>query len=236
MALIFTLSNKDTFLRSCNAGLKLLLLLLLSILLSSANLFAFSFVFALVCITELTHRLGLVKKLFQNKFLLFVTVFIFISDFVNTKDILLSLFSSLKFLTLLSLSLIFTSVTSPDESARSLGHALSPLLGKAGYHIASAIELTLALLPMIFSTSTELLDARKSRGGNFIKHPIKTISDFVIALISTLLTKIDAFADALNSRGYDLFVKRSSPPFNKKDLLLSFILLLTIGVMVYDKI
>ncbi len=236
MALIFTLSNKDTFLRSCNAGLKLLLLLVLSILLSNATPLVFSFVFALVIITELSHHLGLIKQLLKNKFLIFVTFFIFLSDLINTKDISFSAFSATKFLTLLALSVIFTSVTSPDESSRSLGHALSPLFGKFGYLLASAVELTLALLPIIFSTSTELLDARKSRGGNFLKHPVKTISDYVIALISTLLTKIDQFADALNSRGYDLFIKRSSPPFNKKDIVLVLLLLFSIGLIVYDKI
>ncbi len=236
MALIFTLTDNDTFLRKTNAGLKLLTLLLLSILLTGSSYLTFSFILFLIVLIGCTHKLNLTKQLLKNKFLLFIALFIFISDYLNTKDYIISSFSCAKFLTLITLSIIFTSVTSPDETSRSLGNAISPILGRFGYHIASAIELTLALLPLIFSTSTELLDARKSRGESFFHHPIKAISSFSTALITSLLTKIEDYADALEARGYNLFIKRVSPPFNKRDLLLSFVILLTTGLIIYDKI
>lgn len=234
-SLIFTLSDKDTFLRRSNAGIKLLALLCFSILLSTASLKMLILIASLLLLVVFTHHIQLLKQLLSNWFLLFLALFIFISDYFAYNDLLVSSISAFKFLALITLSIVFTSQTSPDETSRSLGSFLSKLIGKFGYKIASCVELTLALLPIIFNTATTLLEARRSRGENFLRHPIKAISSYSIALINTLLEKVSSYADALQARCYDPYTKRGHKKLCFNDFLLILVIIGVAGYYFYDK-
>lgn len=234
--LIFTLKDNDSFLRKANAGVKLLSLIVLSTLLTGENYFILLLIGFVIVFISISHKILLIKQLAKNWFLILLAAFIFISDYISTRNLFLSSISSLKYLSLICLSILFTNLTAPDETSRALSRFLSRIIGKAGYNLASAVELTLALLPIIFNTATQILDSRKCRNARFFPHPIRAISSYSIALLSSLLDRIEDYSDALEARSYNIYATRAKNKLLKRDYLIIIFLIILTGSSLYEKI
>ena len=213
-------TEKDTVLTRLNPLTKLLGLLVLSILITSDNpiLMASSMLF--VAILAIAVRLPVINYLRGTPALMILIAFIFISDILIQRSLKIAITESSSFFFLIMLSSLFMDSTSPDDTANSLGRLLSPIFGKAAWSFASAIMLTLTMLSHIFTASREMLDARRSRGGSFLRHPIRNLYEYVYSLFIHLFDDMKEMDLALRSRLYDEKAPRVALPFRIRDTIL----------------
>lgn len=228
--LIFQTRKRDSFLCACHGGVKLLSLIVLSILLSSSSSYTFIFIAtALIFFAVVVERTPIILWLRQGFFFLIIASFIFVSEYAEYKSLVLALAAFFKFVSLLSASLLLLDTTSPSDIARGTGWLLSFIAGPFAWRVASLIELTLSMLPTLSKVVSETLEAQRSRGARFLRHPIKTLSGYSISLISRLLNSTIELADALESRAYDNTKARYVAPPTRRDLILILILALLTG-------
>jgi ABC-type cobalt transport system, permease component CbiQ and related transporters len=234
--LIFTLNENASCLRRVNALSKLFLLIVFSVLLSTGSPLMVAAIAILLLVIIITCRIPAIRMLLKNGFLLIIALLILVSSLLNKEGWAAASLATTRYLLIILLSVVFTSQTAPDETSRALGFFLSRLIGKAGWRTASAVELTLSLLPIIFNTSTLLLDARKSRGQSFLSHPVRAIGSYLTALITALTEKTEEYADALLSREYNTAAKRDAGILSYRDIMALLTGALFLGAHIYDKV
>ena len=224
MMLFSERTEKDTILTRLNPLTKLLGLLVISILITSDNpiLMAFSMLF--VAILAIYVKLPVINYLRGTPALIILIAFIFISDLLIQRSLEIAITEASSFFFLIMLSSLFMDSTSPDDTANSLGKLLSPIFGKGAWSFASAIMLTLTMLSHIFTASREMLDARRSRGGSFLKHPIGNLYEYVYSLFIHLFDDMKEMDLALRSRLYDEKAERIALPYRSIDALICIIL------------
>ena len=217
-------TEKDTILTRLNPLTKLLGLLVLSVLITSDNpiLMASSMLF--VTILAISVRLPVINYLRGTPALIILIAFIFISDLLIQRSLKTAITEASSFFFLITLSSLFMDSTAPDDTANSLGRLLSPIFGKSAWSFASAIMLTLTMLSHIFTASREMLDARRSRGGSFLKHPIRNLYEYVYSLFIHLFDDMKEMELALRSRLYDEKAERISLPYRTRDAVISIML------------
>lgn len=227
----FEYSGKENFLSRLNPAFKLLYLILLSILISTANGAELYIHAIFLILIGAIARINLIKLILKLPVMIIIALFIAISEYINTKSINSTIEESFTFLTLILVTILFMTTTDVTELASSIGHYLSPVFGKKAWSLASSVMITLALLPMIFSSSTIMLQSRRARGGSFLSHPIKNLSDYIISLLSILFKKSIIFEDALLSRAYTSDTRRHAKVATKYDILILIcLILLTISI------
>ena len=226
-------TEHESFLTRLNPLTKLLGLLVLSILITSDHLLPMAGAMLIVTLIAMIVHLPVINYLRGTPALIILIAFIFISDLLIQHSFIVAITESTSFFFLIMLSCLFMDSTSPDDTANSLGRILSPIFGKGAWSFASAIMLTLTMLSHIFSSSREMLDARRSRGGSFLRHPIHNLYEYTLSLFLHLFDDMKEMDLALRSRLYDERAERISLPFRKRDTVLSLILASTyIGYIV----
>lgn len=214
---------KSGFLYKANPLTKLILLIIISIILSASNNYLVFGLSILLILTSLLIKLPILKYLKEGFVLIIIAFFILITEWLNTKDLLLTSLATLKFLMILLSSLILLDTTNIDDLSRSLSAFLHPIFGRFAYRFSAIIELTLSMFPLIIDTAITTKEAREARFESFLKRPIKSITNYSISLLSNLLDSVSDYSDALISRGYDVYAKRERPKFSYIDLILFFL-------------
>lgn len=131
-----------------------------------------------------------------------------------------ALAAGLRFVCVILLGLLIADTTAPDELARTLGSFLDRIPFINGWAVASSVELTLCLLPMIFDAAQQASEARKARLQGW-KHPLRAIVSLSGSILSLLLDKAEDFANALEARHFDYAKSRPSMRLNQRDLWFS---------------
>ena len=116
--------------------------------------------------------------------------------------------------------MLLTDTTMPDDLARSIGGALSKLIGRYAYIFSTLVEITLSMIPIIIDSTAGIFDARRARGASFFSHPLKTVSELSISILSSLLDKAEIYIDALYSRGYDASQIRDRAGYRAVDFII----------------
>ena len=104
----------------------------------------------------------------------------------------LSIFSAILIAFLLTLT------STVDEIMDSVETSLAPL-GRFGFpveNVTLAMSLTIRLIPLMFATVGEVLDARKARGAGF------SISAFGTPVLIRSIRRARAIGEALQARGF----------------------------------
>ena len=96
--------------------------------------------------------------------------------------------------------------------------------------VATMINLTFVLIPVIFDSYTEMVHAQKSRCVELRKNPIKRISFIVFPLLSRTLRRADEIVYAMESRCYSEIRTRAIFKANKVDW---FILAVCTAVLLF---
>lgn len=111
-------------------------------------------------------------------------------------------------LIMFSMGLLFYTTTriSDFRSAAASIFGLIPFIN--GERIASLIAMTMAFLPLIFKTSSELKEAEYSRGFEPRKKPMRTLKLRSIPLLINLFLKTEEMTDTYYSRCYDAGPKK----------------------------
>lgn len=235
-AVIFHARSGKSFLFRLHPALKFISLLAISITGGFLPLYPLAVIFALLVIVAVSIRLPFALMKNSMTFFILLALLIFITEYWDKGDVMLSLIPVLRFTNVLMGSLILTDTTMPSDMARGLGSFISPLFGKLAWKFASAVELTMAMLPLITDTVLGVYEARISRGERMARHPVRSLVGFSTTTISTLLDRVVDYADALASREYDNTRKRRLyRGFHTEELLTVLLLLLLIGVTVWTR-
>ena len=231
-ALIFHYREQKTFLNRCNPLAKLLSILVLLIFLAKAP-----FAFTLALLTPLVllaiaqslplHRYG--KEL---RFFLVMTALIGITEYLATRLLLPSITACLRFLAIILSGMLLSDSTAPDDLARSLGSVLDKLPFVDGWAIASSIELTLSMIPLIFDVTEQVTTARKARREKN-RHPIRNITATAASIFSLLLDRAEELTWALEARAFNPSRKRRTLPYTKDDLYLAIVVILGVPAICF---
>ncbi len=230
-ALIFHYREQEAFLNRCNPLTKLLCILAILIPLAKA-----SFVVSVALLTPLvvlavTQRLPLHRYARELRFFVIMATLIGITEYVATRALLPSFTACLRFLTIILGGMLLADSTAPDDLARSLGSVLDKLPFIDGWALASSIELTLSMIPLIFDVTEEVTTARKARMEKN-RHPIRNIKAVTASIFSLLLDRLEELTWALEARSFDPSRPRRTLPYTKADLYLG-IAVIFLGIAVF---
>jgi biotin transport system permease protein len=218
--LIFHFRDNNNFLSKSQPMIKLVGLLLLCIPLVNASLNGVFLILASVIIASIIIKMPLRQYLRELTFLIIIAIIIGVSSYISNHNIIMAIAALLKFTTAVYASLLLADSTDPGDLARALGRALNHIPFLNGWHIASQIELTISILPLIFDTTASVKDARLSRGENSLRNPIKSMIGFIYNIMDLLLENIDEMAYALDSRGFDASMERPAMKYHIHDVIL----------------
>lgn len=201
--MIFHTRDLDRWIDRCHPLSKLALLLVYCIAVNIASP-VYALVLSLALAAACTvRRIPLAQYVHDGPVFAVLAVFIMVSELLQGSGILISTVETLRFAMSLLASLAFIDCTSIDDLASALGRLLHPVLGRHACSFASAVQLTLSMIPMIFDTAMNISQARKARGASFLRHPVRSTGELTVSLVSQLLDGVADRADALIARSYD---------------------------------
>ncbi|MGE4453755.1 MAG: energy-coupling factor transporter transmembrane protein EcfT [Sphaerochaeta sp.] len=231
-ALIFHYRKQERFLNHCNPLTKFFSLILICIALIYASLGGTALLFVAVTSAVIVQKLPLRQYQRELRFFLILLLLIAISEYVASGSWKSTLKAFLNFSSIILCGMLLADSTAPDDLARSLGSMLNKLPLVNGWRVASNIEMTLTLLPMIFDASLEVSTARKARLERN-RNPYKAILGLSTSIFLLLLDKTEDLSLALEARNYDPDKPRRRLPYRKADILLWIVtLLLLLGSLV----
>ena len=219
-AMIFHYRQADNLLTRLNPNTKLVCLLSYSIVISSSGPLETILLSLFPICIALGIKLPLREYLKESIFFIFLSVLMAITSFLSQRDALYAFSYAMSFLSMVLSSMLLTDTTMPDELARSMGASLSKVIGRYAYIFSTLVEITLCLIPIIIDSTVGLFDARRSRAASFFSHPLKTVSELSVSILSSLLDKAEIYIDALYSRGYDASKVRDRAEYRAADFLI----------------
>jgi len=226
-ALIFHYRKQRTFLNRCNPLIKLLSILAILIPLARASFSVTVALLITLIFLAITQRLPLHRYGKELRFFFVMTALIGFTEYLATRALLPSLTACLRFLTIILSGMLLADSTAPDDLARSLGSVLDRLPFVDGWAIASSIELTLSMIPLIFDVTEQVTTARKARMEKN-RHPIRNITSVAASIFSLLLDRSEELTWALEARSFDPSRKRRTLPYTKDDLYLGVVVILMV--------
>jgi energy-coupling factor transporter transmembrane protein EcfT len=204
--------HKDTILHKMDGRLKLLCMLLLT--LSVSFITEWYHYILLVCVVGLAL---VVSKL------PLITIFKEMKLFAIMIVIILAM-SGWPFATRLVLMLMISTAMAGTTSLLTIKNAiewyLRPIPFVPEVRIATIINLTFVLIPVIFDNYLEMMNAGKARCIKLRKNPIQRIKFIVFPLLTRTLRRADEIVYAMESRCYSEIRTRAIFKTNKMDWLI----------------
>ncbi|MGC9311573.1 MAG: energy-coupling factor transporter transmembrane component T family protein [Sediminispirochaetaceae bacterium] len=136
-----------------------------------------------------------------------------------------------KFILIVWLGILFTAVMDPVEFHSVVHWLLHPVPGIPAGRLAAQTSFTLVLLPRLLDAAHEIREARRARGIENRKNPLRRLRTLVYPLFEKLLTDMEEFSLALEARCYNENVVRVRFRLNRADLLWWGFLMLPGAVM-----
>jgi len=224
-ALIFHYRKQNTFLCKANPVTKIAAIIAICVVILSVSLPGLLLVSTALLGAALTQRLPLRRYKRELRYFALLLLLILITEYLATQSHQASFSAFLRFVCIILCGLLIADSTSPDDLARSLGSMLNRIPFVRGWEVASTIELTLSILPMIFDASLEVVTARKARLERR-RNPLYSLTSLVSAIFSLLLDKAEDLSLALEARLFDPSRPRPRLPYTSVDVLLSIQVLL----------
>ncbi len=254
--------NGDTFFHKLDGSIKLLLLIFWSvivfsfmdyrvflflivvgfIMLSSAKIYFKDIRFILLFITGFT--------LFNSLFLAIITpqygseltgsynTFFSVGIYNLTYETLFFVVTlSLKYFSLLPVSLLFVFTTNPSDFASSLNKV------KVNYKISFAVSLALRYIPDVMSEYNQIKNALTLKGIDFEgeKNKFKKLGMYkliLVPLVRSSIDKIDTISNGMDLRSFGLFKKRtwySSRKYGKHEYITLVAMILVFGIYLFAR-
>lgn len=215
-ALIFHFRQTDSFLSRLNPCTKLIALIAYTAVVSSSSPLPALLLATLPAAAAAAVHLPFRTYAKEGIFFIILAAAMGLSSFISEGNAMAASAKALSFMAMVLASMLLADSTMPDDLARSIGSALSHAVGKSAYAIASAIEITLSMIPLIIDSAAAAYEAMKARGASS-SHPIRFLTQLSSLLMTRLLDDAEAYIDALYSRGYDAAARRSSAPYRNMD-------------------
>ncbi len=214
--IMFHYRQADTPLHRTDSRVKLLSLLVLSIsivLLPPKAVFVFS-LYALVL--ALISGLPVVSYLREGKVFLILGLMLFAGRWMSS-SLPDALYITGRFFTVVLFGLLLMDSTSVEESAAALYWGVSYISKKRAGILSAQLMLTLAAVPMIFDSVTEIREARQARGDVPRRHPLRFLITFSLQVLDVLLEKADEMSLALESRSFTGTMHPDIPSMHARD-------------------
>lgn len=219
-ALIFHYRHQGRLLNRANPLIKFLAVIGICITLFSLTLNGLLLIAVALSLAMALQRLPILRYRRELRYFAVILILILITEYLAFRSIPLSLIAALRFLAIIQCGLLLTDCTAADDLARSIGSTLNRIPKVNGWAIASTIELTLSLLPMVFDASLEVVTARKARLERR-RNPVKTIFDTATSIFSLILDKAEDLSLALQGRHFDPSKERRRLPYSLVDLVVA---------------
>ena len=230
--MIFHYRDDDNFLVHFNPAAKLAALLSYSVIVSSASS-SVVFVLALFPIAAaFAIHLPWRQYLKESAFFIVLAAIMCAASYASDHDVAEAAASAVAFLSMVLSSILLMDTTMPDELSRSLGSALSHVIGRRAYALSSLVEITLSMIPRIIDGSVCMFEAMKARGASPLSHPLRFVCQLSVGILSGLLDKAEIYIDALYSRGYDASMRRDCASYGFRDYLMIAISIAAIGAVI----
>ncbi len=217
MAMIFHYREQDTLLGRANPLTKLLLLVAICIAASGATLMVTIAILVFLGGASALIRLPLASYGRDLRFFAVMGLLIFLVNGLSTGDWILATLLTLRFLDIVLAAIIFSDTTDFWDLSCSIAPVLDRIPFVHGWRVASAIQLTIMLVPMVFETTGQVRDAQKARSA-FLGNPVRVVTTYATQVMETLFAKLDAVSDSLDARLFDPDTRRGSQPMRVADL------------------
>jgi biotin transport system permease protein len=222
-AVIFSFRHQDRLLNKTHPLIKVIALLCGCILLFRASGFLLSSIALFLIALTILQRLPLRSYARQLRFFILLFVLIAFGEYAHSQSMRSALIVLARYALMILYALLITDSTSSDEIANSI-----PLINKSV--LASGIELTLAIVPMIFQVSEEIRIAQRAR---LRRWSIRSTFEYLSTLFELLLLRLEEQALALEGRLFDAKRKRHAPPVSMHDVPMILATLLFIGLRIF---
>lgn len=217
MAMIFHYREQDTLLGRANPLAKLFLLLATCITASGATLAAAIGILVLLGGVMALIRLPLASYVRDLRFFAVMGLLILLVNGLSTRDWTLAMLLTLRFLDIILVAIIFSDTTDFWDLSCSVAPILDLVPFVNGWRVASTIQLTIMLVPMVFEATGQVRDAQQARGA-FLGNPVRVLATYAMQVMETLLDKLEDVSDSLEARLFDPDTRRESLPMRTEDL------------------
>ena len=182
-------------------------------------------------------RTNTIHLLWRMKVMLFTALLILAFGIIEKREPISVVADVCRFLSLITVASLFVLKADLLTLSSTLGSILSKVFGKDGWKVSSYLSLSLTVFPLVFESGTEMLIARKARGGSFFSHPVRNLTEYTVSLMTVLFDKVLVFQDALYSRSFTTAGEKTAYPLTRRDItMLVFFVLMFLGVVIWKKI
>ena len=217
---IFHFRPAQSLLHSLHPLTKIFLTLLLSSLALDSSLL-FSVLLAVVLnMTLILIRVPVRHYGKEGKFFFIIIPVIGIFTYIHSKDIRETVQIVTAFFSMIELSILLLDTTAFDDLSMAIGSVLSVFSKNKGYRIASTIELTLAMIPLLFDITQSVSLARRARGEKMYRHPVRSVSQYVTGVLTLVFIRVEQLELALKARQFDPDRKRDRISLRPLDIFL----------------
>ncbi|MCL2295057.1 MAG: energy-coupling factor transporter transmembrane protein EcfT [Spirochaetes bacterium] len=143
----------------------------------------------------------------------------FILQSVSVQGVVAGLRFAGRLILILMVCTVMTGTTSLLAFKNTIEWFLRPIPFIPEVRVATIINLVFVLIPVIFDTYTEMMNAQKSRCVGLRKNPFKRVSFIAFPLLSRTLRRADEIVYAMESRCYSETRTRAEFRTNKIDWL-----------------
>jgi len=173
----------------------------------------------------------------ELKVFLFLALIIFTSHFFasfqSSYETALrgALFLAWRFMLIVWLGILFTAVTEPSELHAVVYWLLRPLPWVPAGRLAAHASLSIVIIPLLLDGVHEIREARKARGIDRCRNPVKRFKSIMNPLMEKLLMQMEELALALESRSFNENVLHSSLHFKGRDAVYTMLFLLPLIIL-----
>lgn len=177
------------------------------------------------------------RLMWKLRVILFTVLLILAFGFIEKRPPMAVIGEASLFSALVTLYASFVLNSDLMSLSSTLGKILSLFFSSYGWKVSSCIMMSLSIFPIVFECGTQILAARRSRGGTFFSHPVKNLTSYTVSLITLLFDKTLTLQDALYSRSFSTKEGRTVYPLRAIDWI-SLILSITLfaGFMLWKKL
>lgn len=230
--MFFHYIHKETVLHNMDGRVKVFCMILLSLATSLAvNVLDFSLITCITLVALVISKLPVVSILKDMKFFLFLIIFVFIMNAVSiegnpipnfpiqsvsVEGVITGLMFAWRLLLIVLICSIITGTTSLLIFNKVIEWYLRPIPFIPASRVATMVNLTFVLIPVILDQYTEMSNAQKARCVESRKNPIKRVMFIAFPLLGNTLRKTDELIYAMESRCYS--EERTRAIFHTKPL------------------
>ncbi len=245
----FQYMQKDTVLHRMDSRLKLPCLLFVGAAASRAGKWQhYAILFCLLCAALFAAKIPIAAIIKELKVFALLLCIVFVSNAVfsgsdpvwylpDTWVSMQGIAAGARFVGRLILMIlactVMTNTTSLIEFRNTIEWYLRPVPFVPEVKVATIVNLTFVMLPVIFDSYTEMMDAQKSRGIECQKNPIKRVKYLVLPLLGKTLRRADEIVYAMESRCYSQTRTKAQFHTGKADWLLFIACALALCIVLF---